>query len=58
MDQSVFAICMYGIWLWPLMIMFGLAFGIKQLINGAEYYFVPLIIGAFGLMMLTLPLYF
>lgn len=59
MDYVLYGICLYGIWLWPLMFVLGFAFGLKRLFKEPEEgkYWVPLLISAFGLMMLVLPIY-
>ncbi len=45
----------YTIWIWPIVTIFGLAFGIKRLIEGNENYFIPLLISSVGLLLLVAP---
>lgn len=53
----LYTICYLGFWLWPIMIVFGLAFGIKSLINDEGKAMLPLFIAVIGLILLTLPIY-
>ncbi len=48
-------IWVYGIWLWPILTIFGLAHGIKRLIDGNENYYIPLLVASAGLLLLVLP---
>ncbi len=59
MDYAVYGLCYYGMWLWPLMIVFGFAFGLKRLFTEPNEgrFWIPLIISAFGIMMTVLPIY-
>lgn len=57
MNFVIYGMCLYGIWLWPLMVVFGFAFGLKRLLTAPEQgsYWIPLFIAALGIMMLALP---
>lgn len=55
--QVLFAIWLYGCWLWPLMTVFGMAHGIKRLMSDDEKYWLPLLAAAVGFFMSFLPLY-
>lgn len=43
----------YTIWFWPIVTVFGLTFGIKWLLDGHVYYFVPLLAASVGLFFLV-----
>lgn len=54
--MSIISYC--GFWLWPIMIVFGLAFGIKYLINGKDgKAMIPLFVAVVGLIILIFPFY-
>ncbi len=52
----LYAVYVYGIWLWPLMIVFGFAFGLKRLLSDSGNYIIPLAIAALGIMIEFLPM--
>lgn len=55
--QILVAISIYGFILWPCMFVFGLASGITRKIDGNEYYYRPLLVSVFALIMTLMPLY-
>lgn len=44
----------YTSWIWPAVVVFGLAHGIKRLIEGNENYHVPLLFSSAGLFFIIL----